>query len=302
MPTFSLTLKRHPWLRRIAKLVGGPVLHEQVMMWPEVGYWPNLRQPRSLNEKLAWTKLHQRDPRLPALSDKIAVRDYVRERLGNDYLIPLLATADRADDLDFDALPSAFALKANHGCGWVHLVRDKSAEALEALKHKANSWLKHRFGKRTGEWWYAPITPKLLVEDLLTDPDHPTVWEYKCWCFHGRVEYILVHYDRFNHHTTTFFDRDWKQMPFWRANMPGSAMPPPHNLDQLISAAERLAHGFDFIRVDLYQRPSGQLQFGELTFCPSAARAGFEPVEWDFRLGDLWRWPADRSAATPPQH
>lgn len=299
MPTLARTLKRHPWLRRLAKLIGGPTLHEQVMMWPEVGYWPNLRQPRSLNEKLAWTKLHQRDPRLPTLADKIAARTYVRDRLGEDFLIPLLATADRAEDLRFADLPRAFALKANHGCGWVHLVRDQSAEDLDALKRKANDWLRKRFGTRTNEWWYAPITPRLLVEELLTDPDHPTVWEFKCWCFHGRVEYILVHYDRFHHHTTTFFDREWNQMPFWRPNLRGTMKPPPQNLESLIHAAERLAEGFDFIRVDLYQRTRGQLQFGELTFCPSAARAGFEPIKWDFHLGDLWRWPTHQTPAAP---
>lgn len=296
-PIRSLTRRR--WIRGLAHLLGGPVLHEQVAMWGDIGYWPNIRRPRSMSEKLAWCNLFQRDPRLPILADKLAVREYIREHLGEDHLVPLFAVADRADAIDFDALPNAFVLKATHGCKWVHLVHDKNTEDLAALRARAARWLSNRHGHRTGEWWYAPIPPRLIAEELLTDPSYPTVWEYKVWCFAGRAEMIGVHFDRWGSHTASYFDRQWNQLHFSRGSPPGPALPPPVDFPRLITAAERLAQDFEFVRVDLYQLASGQIKFGELTFCPGAARSRWQPVDWDFRIGELWPWPKNRSAQSP---
>ena len=33
--------------------------------------WPNLKNPQTLNEKITWRKLYDRDPRMPDLVDKI---------------------------------------------------------------------------------------------------------------------------------------------------------------------------------------------------------------------------------------
>lgn len=295
------SFKRSRWLRRLARLIGGPVLHEQVAMWGDIGYWPNLRRPRSMSEKLAWCKLFQRDPRLPILADKFAVRDFVRDRLGEDALIPLHAVVDRVSDLDFAALPNAFVLKATHGCKWIHVVRDKTTEDRDALMHRAEYWLSHRHGHRTGEWWYAPIPPRLIAEEFLTDPSHPTICEYKLWCFHGRAEMIGVHYDRWNNHTMSYFDRDWTYHPFSRGNPLGPPLPPPMDFARLITAAECLAQDFEFVRTDLYQLPSGQIKFGELTFCPGGSRSKWTPIEQDFRMGAFWKWPKG-GTRVPPVH
>ena len=54
------------------------------------GYWPNLRRPRTFNEKIHWKKLNDRREVVARTSDKFAVRRYVRAKGLGDILIPLL--------------------------------------------------------------------------------------------------------------------------------------------------------------------------------------------------------------------
>src|SRR5436853_4469689 len=76
--------------------------------------WPGGR-PATMSQKIRWRMIKDRNPLLTTFADKLAVRDYVAERVGTDILGRLYAVVDDPDDLDFDALPSEFVLKPNHG-------------------------------------------------------------------------------------------------------------------------------------------------------------------------------------------
>ncbi|WP_428391757.1 hypothetical protein [Lichenicoccus sp.] len=65
-----------------------------------LGYIPDLRHPRTLNEKVAWRMLHDRNPLIPLTIDKLLVRDWVAARVGSEVLVPLLGAWDRAEDID----------------------------------------------------------------------------------------------------------------------------------------------------------------------------------------------------------
>ena len=47
----------------------------------------NLDKPKTFNEKLQWLKLHDRNPLFTILADKYAIREYIKENLGEEYLI-----------------------------------------------------------------------------------------------------------------------------------------------------------------------------------------------------------------------
>ena len=68
-------------------------------------------------EKTQWLKLYGGFEDVYPLVDKYAVREWVKEKIGEEYLIPLLGVWDRFDDIDFDKLPDKFMLKVNHGAG-----------------------------------------------------------------------------------------------------------------------------------------------------------------------------------------
>ena len=58
------------------------------------GYPLDLAHPRSFSEKICWRKIYDRNPLLPRIVDKYAVRKYVTEALGESraqrVLVPLL--------------------------------------------------------------------------------------------------------------------------------------------------------------------------------------------------------------------
>lgn len=63
----------------------------------------------------------------------------------------------------------------------------------------------------------------------------------------------------------------------------------------MIEAAEIFAEDLPFVRIDFYE-VGNVPKFGEMTFYPGAGIDGFDPLEWDFKLGKLW--PKETYAAT----
>ena len=59
----------------------------------------------------------------------------------------------------------------------------------------------------------------------------------------------------------------------------------------MIQAAEKLAEGFNFVRVDFYRLDNGKLYFGEMTFTSSSGLACWHPEEAGLKLGDLMKLP-----------
>jgi hypothetical protein len=51
------------------------------------------------------------------LADKYLVREWIKDTIGEEYLVPLLGVWDRFEEIDFDKLPENYVLKCNHGSG-----------------------------------------------------------------------------------------------------------------------------------------------------------------------------------------
>ncbi|MBR2802273.1 MAG: hypothetical protein IKE21_06745 [Erysipelotrichaceae bacterium] len=254
----------------------------------------DLEDPRSFNEKIQWLKIYDRDPLKTLLADKYRVRDWVREKIGEQYLIPLLGVYDKAEDIDFDVLPDAFVLKANHGSGMNLLIRDKNKEDLAQIRKKANNWLRQNFTFRNGyELHYNDIPRKLIIEQYIGDPEK-SLTDYKLWCFQGKTAFIAVHEGRFDDPHMALYDRDWKRLPFSTGAMAPleEDFPKPSVLTEMIAVAEKLSAGFPFVRVDLYLPEEGDIRFGEMTFTPSSGTCHWDPPEADLQVGELLKLPA----------
>ena len=84
----------------------------------------NLENPKAYNEKIQWLKLYDRNPLYTTLVDKYKVREYVKQKIGDRYLIPLLGCWSNPDDIDFESLPDRYVLKCNHDSGTVIICTD----------------------------------------------------------------------------------------------------------------------------------------------------------------------------------
>ena len=245
------------------------------------GRLPRLDDPVTFNEWVQHRKLHDRDPRLPLLADKVAVKAWVAERIGPGWVIPTLWHGRALPAAP--VWPTPFVVKARHGCNQSRFVLDDHAD-WDAVRRAARRWSRSRYGGWLSEWLYRDIPRGVLVEPFVgVDGRLPIDWKFHV--FGGRVEYVQVHLGRGERHRWIVFDRAWRRVSSPTAD-PDPAR--PATLAPMIAAAERLAHGFTYVRVDLYDGPERPL-FGEMTFYPGSGLHRLDPVSLDRRLGDDWR-------------
>jgi len=251
------------------------------------GSLSNLIWPRTFSAKLMFRKLFARSTRHIIWADKLAVRRHVAEKVGDQYLTSLAwAGTDLAQAKQCD-LPARFLVKANHASGTNIIVDDLSAFDWQEAEKKTREWLSYDHSIGNGEWQYRWIIPKLLIETFLEGPDGGPPVDFKFFCFHGRVGFVQLDFDRFANHTRSLYDRSFTRLPFCLLYEQGTAQPEkPGCFDEMIQIAEKLADKEPFVRVDLYE-VAGRPVFGELTLHPGSGGEPFKPHEWDYTWGKM---------------
>lgn len=261
----------------------------KIRYWALMGKRLNLKNPKTFNEKLQWLKLYDRKPEYTKMVDKYKVREYIRETIGEEYLIPLLGVWNNVDEIDFDKLPNEFVLKCNHDSGGLVICKDKSKLDINEAKAKLKKCLKNDFYKLTREWPYKNVERKIIAEKYMFEKDGTDLTDYKFMCFNGKVGCVFVCGDRFSDDgfKITIFDRDWNLMPFKRRYpVSKSEIKKPQNYEKMIELAEILAYNFSFVRIDFYEI-NNILYFGEITFFPGSGFERFYPDIWDDKIGKL---------------
>lgn len=266
-----------------------PVIYEEKFrLFDELGYWPKIKNPRSFNEKLLFILFFTDNDEYSMTADKWEVREYVSDAVGDHILNEVYLLTEDPEAISFENLPQEFVIKPTHGSGWVHRVENKRTMDREWVRSQCLEWLSTTYGEDSYEYWYEDIEPRIMVERYLRNEHGMVPRDFKFYVFHGTVEYIDVHFDRFDHHRSRFFTREWEPLSVLKGHPLGPAIEPPNCLQEMIDIAETLGNPFGFMRVDLYQPSPSQIVFGELTVAPNAGRTGFRPSEFDFELGHLW--------------
>ena len=261
------------------------------MYYAWTGNHMNLIECRRYTEKIQWRKLYERNEMYNLLSDKYLVREWVKEKIGDEYLIPLYGHWESFEDIDFSQLPNQFVLKTNNASQTNYIVLDKNKINKKILKKKFKFWLKMDYSLFAGyEMQYIPIKPLIIAEQYIQQDDH-TLDDYKFLCFNGKVKYIWVDKDRYGNHKRAMFDTHWNFQEWSQRYLmnkeEGNKILPPKNLDKMIEIANVLADGFDHVRVDLYNI-NGKIYFGEMTFTNGSGFEKIIPDEYDYILGDEW--------------
>ena len=252
-----------------------------------------MKEPKTFNEKLQWLKLYDRNPEYTKMVNKYEAKKYVADIIGQEYIISTLGVWDKFEDIEFDKLPKQFVLKPTHTSGNVFICKDKEKINYKQLRKMINKWLKRDYYLVHREWPYKNIKPKIIAEQYMVDDSGMKLKDYKFFCFNGIAQTILVCSNRNgSFKNTNFYDISWNLQPFTREKHKNSneQIKKPKNLDEMITVAEKLSKDIPFVRVDLYEI-NGKVYFGELTFYPSSGFEGFEPEEWDKKLGDMLELP-----------
>lgn len=247
-----------------------------------------LRNPRTFNEKLQRLKLYDRNPEYTMMVDKYRVREYIADKIGEEYLIPLIGVWDNPDDIDFESLPNQFVLKCNHNSGLgLCICKDKKKLDVQKVKNDLRKGLEEDYYLSGREWPYKNVPRKIIAEKYMTDETGTNLRDYKFYCFDGKAKVVGIYQDRNTDKETTgdFFDMDFNWLGF-TFNMPNAKVKPskPNHFKKMIEIAEILSEGIPHVRVDLYLS-NDKIYFGELTFFDGSGFDKIEPFEWDVKLG-----------------
>jgi len=272
------------------------------------------KNPKTFNHKILYKMAYDRREVLSLCADKLAVRDYVSQKIGAKYLTTLFANFGQSAQIDHSELPRNFVLKPNHSSGAALIVGDFVPETerrpifsarvfRKYYIHPANLdqksvsklmkfWLSRSYYKyhriAYPEWAYKNILPSVFAEELLVENGLPPQ-DYRFFVFNGSCEVIMVDTPGYQGVTRDLFSKNWEKLDI-RFAYPNSSIvrPKPTNLEEMITVAEKLADELDHVRVDLYNI-EGRIVFGEITNYHAGGRQKFYPKNFDLELGKNWK-------------
>jgi hypothetical protein len=254
----------------------------------------NLQNPKTYNEKLQWGKIFANNPLAKKCADKIEVLEYVRQKVGSEYINKLIATYPNTKNIDFSRLPNQFVLKATHDSGSVLIVKDRSKIDFEKLKEIEQN-LKINYGHLSKEWVYDDIKPKIIIEKFLESEDGKSLKDYKIFCFNGEPKIIQVDLDRFEGHKRNFYDTSWNRLDLEIEYLSVDYdAKKPDLLDEMLEVTRKLAKPFNHVRVDWYICEN-RLVFGEMTFFHGSGFEKFNSQEWEEKMGSWFEVSKDLS-------
>jgi hypothetical protein len=242
-----------------------------IVSWLRLRSFPRLRDPRSLNDQIRWMMLFSQDRILPNLCDKLAVRQWVREKAGEAILVPLIASGNL--QTVFLSIPGKTGvLKCTHDSGSAMIIRNPQKDEIARLQEKFEVALSKKYGIGKGEWPYGLVRPNLIFEELLpgtqTDISPPDI---KVHCVSGEPRAYQVIANRHSIPEGAIFLPSGERLEFDTSSTRQALNDFP--IGEVIQKAEPIARllseGLGYVRVDLYLS-EGNIFFGELTFFPES--------------------------------
>jgi hypothetical protein len=234
---------------------------------------------------------------LSTFADKYLVRNYVKEKIGEQHLIPLIHQTQDVNTITQDIIKNGpVIIKTSHLSGPpLTIVKEEKDFDLKMIKKEFNRALRKNFYYEMREPHYKDITPRIIVEKLLLDDSGEVPKDFKFHVFNKKVAFIQVDYDRFTEHKRNFFSTEWELLPFqWSTLKEGQLYEnltikddsPPKNLKKCIMLAEKLCPNVSYCRIDLYNE-NKNIYFGEITFYHEAGIGQFSNPVWESKVAQL---------------
>lgn len=250
----------------------------------------DLKNPKKLTEKIQYLKLVQKNPEYAKMVDKYEAKKFVADKIGEEYVVPLLGVWNSFDEIDFDLLPEQFVLKCNHDSNSYVICKNKAEFDKVAARKRLTACLKRNFYYLGREWVYKTIKPLIIAEAYMEDSTYGELRDYKFFTFDGKPMFLHTVFNRQNKDEETygdFFDMNYNHLEI-RMGHNNAPVPPekPVNFELMKKFAEKLAEGTKHLRVDFYE-VDGKLYFGECTFYQDGGLIDIKPEKYNYILGSF---------------
>jgi len=273
-------------------------MHIKFKFKRHMGYSINLKNPQTFNEKINWLKLYDRTPLHTTAADKFKVREYIANKIGKVYLIPLLYNTKNAKNIVPENLPDfPIIIKTNHNSSGGIIVKNKNDINWKRAQFDLKKNFRENYFYSSREWQYKYIEPRIVVEKLLTDKNGAIPYDYKLHCFNGKLVFTQVDLDRQTNHTRNLYDVDWNVIPCKWTYDNGKQIEKPITYEKMKNLAEIIAEDFIYVRVDFYVIEKN-LFFGELTFHSESGLGQFLPKSYDAYFGNLLKLPVQEFSSS----
>ncbi|MBQ0115755.1 MAG: hypothetical protein KBT10_07790 [Bacteroidales bacterium] len=259
------------------------------------GYSFDTRHPVTFTEKLQWYKMFYEHPDMTRMVDKYLFKQFIAEKLGEGYTIPLYGMWTSLDDFkrDYQSLPQVFVLKGTlQSDGKSIMVIDKST-VNEAEMHQMVIDSLNPKNTLINSYCHAyhNAVPRVIAEKFEASVGDQ-LYDYKFFCFDGVPFCIYVAQDHFGKDGShiSFYDLDWNKLDVQYGNhIVGDAEKPKH-FDEMVEIAKKLSAGFPFLRVDFFDTDE-KLYMAELTFYPGGGYTPYHPESFNQQMGELFKLP-----------
>lgn len=289
------------------KVLGNVIMYRTARLWPHdlylkilyrilVGKKLNLKNPQTLGDKLNWLKLYYHKKVFTTMVDKYEVKQFVRERIGDKYVVPCYGVWDSPDSIEWDKLPEKFVLKCTHDSGSFIVCKDKKTFDKEAAIRKLKKCQTKEYYWGTREWPYKNVKRRVIAEQYIDGLGKDDSIEYKVTCMNGEVKFVTVckgpaHQALELRKNDHFTPKEWKRLDWWTFYEPSRTdYERPVFMDEMVELCEKLAKDVPYLRVDWYVT-DGKIYFGEMTFYTWAGFLVFNPDNWDSILGSWMTLP-----------
>ncbi|CAI1569684.1 Uncharacterised protein [Serratia liquefaciens] len=279
-------------MRKLAKRLyraAPDFIYYQVSHYLAHGSWVSFKNPKTFSEKI-YQRMRYPHNDFSMLADKVAVREYISQRVSDKYLTPIIMITDNFSERDYLALPQSFVIKTNNASQQVKIVKDKSKVTYQDITKILSEWSGITYWKRYREKHYANIPQKIIVEELLDIECDGELIDYKVHVFNGKYSYLFVELLRGGPEPTSleFLDEYAHHCFFTQGDIPqiNTLNQKPAFWDEMIQVAKAVSADLDYCRVDFYLTRD-QIYIGELTLTPGAGNEVYLPRATNLLLGEM---------------
>ena len=254
--------------------------------WLKNGEYLNLHSPKTFNEKLNWLKLYNHNPLYSIMADKYRVKEYVKNTIGSEFVVPQYGVWEKFEDIDFNNLPQQFVLKANHDSSGAIICLEKCTFDYIVLNAHFKKLLNRNYYYFLKEWPYKNIKRRIIAEMFLTDGTGTELRDYKFLCFSGKPVYMYCT-NKGEYIRENFYDMDFNPVNISHGyDKIETPIEKPSGFETMKLLATKLSNNIPFIRIDFFQI-NDKVYFSEFTFYDWGGMKPFTDKNWEQKLGEL---------------